>query len=119
MNTFSSETLMLSKISMQFFNEFPILHSELYDKNIKKIKYVGIKDNNFDNIESFLEYGKLQGLTHLVLDGNNMDVEIFKEVFVNEDKYPFLEKIYDSNVNGFETKVKIYKINYELMENID
>ena len=100
-------------------NEFPILHGELYDKNIKKIKYVGIKDNNFDNIESFLEYGKPEGLTHLVVDGNNMGVEIFKEVFLNEGKYPFLEKIYDSNVNGFETKVKIYKINYELMENID
>ena len=100
-------------------NEFPILHGELYDKNIKKIKYVGIGDNNFDTIESFLEYGKLQGLTHLVLDGDNMDVEIFKEVFFNEDRYPFLEKIYDSNVSGFETEVKIFKINYKLIENLN
>ena len=99
-------------------NEFPILHTELYDKNSKKIKFVGIKDNNFDNLESYLKYGKLEGLTHLVLDGNNK-VKIFQEIFVNEDKYPFLEKIYDSNVIGFKTKVKIFKINYELVENID
>ena len=98
-------------------NHFPTLHSELYDGNVKKIKYIGTEDKNFHDIETYLEYGKLQGLTHLVLNENNMGIKIFHEVFVNENKYPFLEKIYDSSEVGFKTKVKIFEINYNTFEN--
>ena len=98
-------------------NHFPLLHSELYDGNVKKIKYISIENKNFHDIETYLEYGKSQGLTHLVLSGNTMGIEIFHDVFENENKYPFLEKIYDSNVVGFKTKVKIFEINYNTFEN--
>ena len=98
-------------------NEFPILHSELYNDNAQKIKYIGMQDNTFEDIKSYLEYGKSEGMTHLVFDENNMKTMIFQDVLNNEEKYSYLEKVYDSNANGFKTNVKIFKIHYELIDN--
>ena len=97
-------------------NVFPILHSDLDDKNFKKVKNVGIRDKNFEDIETYLVHGKSLGLTHLVLDGNNMGTEIFQEVFFNEDRYPFLENIYDSSELGMKKHVKIFEINYQKLK---
>ena len=40
----------------------------------------------------------------------------FNDMYENESKYPFLEKIYDSDDMNLKTKYKIFKINYEKFE---
>ena len=45
-----------------------------------------------------------------------MGTEIFQEVFFNEDRYPFLEKIYDSSELGMKKHVKIFEINYQKLK---
>ena len=39
-------------------------------------------------------------------------------VFHNEQEFPFLTKEYDSKENGYTYHLKLFKINYELLENI-
>ena len=34
---------------------------------------------------------------YFIFNEDSMKVEIFQEIFLNENKYTFLEKIYDSN----------------------
>jgi len=39
--------------------------------------------------------------------------------FKNEEKFPYLTKIYDSSEHGFDYHLKIFKIDYEKFESIE
>jgi len=77
----------------------------------KKFKYSTI---GFDSINDFIKENKKLGLSHIVTDGKNHDSNFTKDIFYNEFNYPYLTKIYDSNKMGYEYKVKIFKINYDV-----
>ena len=73
--------------------------------------------SQYDTIEELLIDGNEQGLTHLVIDQSQKQEEskeFLIEIYKNENKYNFLKKIYDSNNEGFNYKIKIFKIDYEL-----
>ena len=86
--------------------EFPILSSD-FEK-------FPLLDYNANSLEEYLSLGEKMGLTHLVLDGKDSIYRpiFFKEVFENEEKYPYLLKIYDSTDYNFKYHVKIFEINY-------
>jgi len=63
--------------------------------------------------------GKDQGLTNLVIDGSNKNAEFLNDVFFNDEKYPYLEKIFDSSEHGYKYHLKIYKINYSRFESLN
>ena len=52
-------------------------------------------------------------MTHLVLDEKNVNNEFFKNIFDERIRYPFLEKIYDSENEGYKKIVKIFEIDYK------
>ena len=58
---------------------------------------------------------KKNSLTHLVIPINHK-TPFLKEIFHNEVNYPFLNKVYDSEKNQFENKIKIFEINYKLFK---
>ena len=98
-------------------NEFPILQTEIKEK-LGKSKAVIIgkgTSNDFDNLQNYLAFGKSEGMTHLILDGRNMNTEFLNKIFIDETEYPYLIKIYDSHDNGFKKQVKVFKIDYKLM----
>lgn len=76
----------------------------------KKFPIEGFKDP----IE-FMKFNGDKGLTHLVITEENKN-GFFDDVFENEEKYSFLEKVYDSEKLEKENKHKIFKINYEKMK---
>ena len=45
---------------------------------------------------------------------NNVRSEFLIEIYNNENNYNFLKKIYDSNDEGFNYKLKIFEIDYNL-----
>ena len=62
-----------------------------------------------------------QKITHLLLDEINNSSLIndelrlhLRDIFNHENKYPFLVKEYDSRENGFNYHVKLFKIDYDL-----
>tara|TARA_Y100001936_G_scaffold188676_1_gene187024 strand:- start:11951 stop:13537 length:1587 start_codon:yes stop_codon:yes gene_type:complete len=81
------------------------------DGHVKR-KILRIDDMNFESIKLFLTNSESQGITHLIID-NRSEPKFLKEVFLNEEKFPYLTKIYDSNNDNLKYKVKIFEINFE------
>jgi len=75
-----------------------------------------IHTNNYTSLEKFIEISKNNGLTHLVVDGNNGMSQFLNDVFYNDKKYPYLVKIFDSVERGYKYHVKIYKIDFSLFD---
>jgi len=74
--------------------------------------------SQYETIEELLIDGNEQGLTHIVIDQSqkqdNLRKEFLIKIYKNENKYNFLKKIYDSNNEGFNYKLKIFEIDYTL-----
>ncbi len=69
------------------------------------------------NLQEFIIEHKKEGLDHIVVDSIDHGAEYIQDVFHNEEKYPFLQKVFDSKENGYDYHVKIFRINYEVLEN--
>ena len=105
---------------------FPILSSEIKQKvkllaptPVVKIDLSGCKRGDlfcYKSLNEFIDYGKKEGLTHLIADENENRLKWLKDVFYNEEKFPYLTKIYDSSERGYDYHLKIFRINYEKFE---
>jgi len=74
-----------------------------------------------ETLEKYLELGITNGLTHLIVDEKDHPTYrmlFLKDIFDNEDKYPYLLKIFDSKNDDNEYRVKIFKIDYEKFERL-
>ena len=69
--------------------------------------------NNEKHVDEFISKNKEIGLEHLIVDSNFNRPHFIKDIHLNENKFSYLEKIYDSKEEGFNYHVKIFKINYE------
>ena len=58
------------------------------------------------------------GLSHLVVDNRNDRPKFIQDVYDNEEKYVYLIKEFDSTDFGLNHKLKIFKINYEIFDQI-
>ena len=102
---------------------FPILSSEIEEK-VKRIKLYddpAWEDENraiVTSLNEFINYGKNEGLTHLIADENENRPQFLKDVFKNE-AIPYLTKIYDSSEHGYQYHLKIFQIDYEKFEPVE
>jgi uncharacterized protein YnzC (UPF0291/DUF896 family) len=111
-NEFYPESAYFQYVNLN--EKFPNLRNQINDEH----KLISI--SQYNTIEELLVDGKEQGLTHLVIDESqkqdNLRKEFLIEIYKNENKYNFLKKIYDSNNDGFNYKLKIFEINYKLFD---
>ena len=89
-------------------DEFPVLRN-----SFNYFSVIMIPNSEHDSLEELIQFGKENGLKHLVIDTDGDGINYLYDVFNNEEKYPFLEKIYDSRSDGFTYHVKFFKINYD------
>ena len=76
-------------------------------------KITRINSDKFEYVETLiLEYNKQ--FSHIVVDSKDNRPKFFKDIFENEDKYPYLIKEWDTKDEGFAYHVKIFKIDYNL-----
>jgi len=68
--------------------------------------------NNFQSLENMILETQL---THIVADDREDRPEFIKNVFVNGESIKYLEKEFDSRERNLKYNVKIFKINYELL----
>jgi len=92
---------------------------EGYPKLAKDFDFNKIKKFNIDTdtVEEFIKNHRNEGLTHLVIDKNNLQVEFLKKIFVNEKDYSYLFKELDSSELEMKYEIKIFKINYKEFDN--
>ncbi len=101
------------------------------DPNIfKNYKSSRIKDPHPDNYEpgkwvqisihgkdlvDMINNGESYGLKYIAIPGHgSFHFEFLDDVYNNEKMYPYLEKVFDSNDQGFKKfHVKVFEINYE------
>jgi hypothetical protein len=100
----------LDSMRMDSLEEFPILRNDLPTGIPVLYTDYSIK---YDNIEEFIEKNKINGLTHIIVDKGNLRTEIFDDIFLNENKYTYLIKIFDTFDNGYKDyHGKIFEIDY-------
>lgn len=85
---------------------------------VESLKISRISTNNFDTLHEFLKESKDMGLTHIVIDGKDNRPAFLNDIFYNDSKYPYLNKVYDSHDYGYRYHVKVYQINYELFNSL-
>ena len=91
-------------------NNFPVTKNN----SILEIKTL---HTNYFSIMDFIKNNEKNNLTHIVTDDHN-ESKILKDLFLNDEKYPYLVKVYDSIEHGYKYHVKVYKINYnQFIEN--
>ena len=52
-------------------------------------------------------------LTHLIIDNNSNLPDFLNEVYHNEEKFNYLNKIFDSKKMDYKFEIKIFEINFE------
>ena len=109
---------------------FPVMQSEteLKVKVIRTFEHAtcikekaletGCRQYDYASLNEFIDFGKNEGLTHIIADKNPNRPEFLKNVFNNEEKFLYLTKIYDSSEQGYEYHIKIFRIDYKKFQSI-
>lgn len=82
-----------------------------------KFNIITLPTNNYNYLEKHLSDSKDKGLSHLVIDDNEGRQMFLKNIFINENKFTYLKKIYDLEDDGFKYHVKVFEINYKSLNN--
>ena len=108
--SFYPESRYLETVGLMLSHDFPIMSTE-YNYQDKQLRM-----QKMHSLEEIMSVGFDKGLTHLVLDENKHRIEIFQNMFNNEDEFPFLIKEWDSKDEGFKYHVKIFRIDWSIYE---
>ena len=106
-NAFLPESSYLSVTGLTKIDNFPVSSNEYMNKNVKVYWH-----NENDSVVDVIKFGKEKGLTHLIIDDNPNRSQFVKDILINENKFPYLIKEFDSLEHGYEYNLKIYKIDY-------
>lgn len=89
-------------------DKWPVIKDEI------NFKIKIIPTDGFYSLEKYIESSRDKGLSHLIIDDNKNRPDFLKDVFYNEEKYPYLLKQYDSLEHDISYHVKIFKIDYNM-----
>lgn len=90
--------------------EIPIKWPFLFFEEDHQIK--SISTTNYDNLEDFILNSR-EGLTHLIVDNDSNLPKFLQDVYYHEERYNYLNKIFDSKDQGFNHHVKVFEIDFE------
>ena len=105
-NSYETESAYYKVTVIEEMEEFPILRDEVNRKILL------LSTNNVNTIEDFLITNEVKGIKHIIIDNVAKRPEFLKEVFTNEENFPYLKKIYDSKIDGYTYHLKIFEIDY-------
>ena len=106
-NVFHPESEYLGVVGLTKVENFPIPSSNFW-KSENQFWYDETK-----SIENMIKEGERNGLSHLVIDVNENRPQFIKDILINDKKFPYLIKEFDSLEHNYKYELKIYKIDYE------
>jgi hypothetical protein len=80
-------------------------------------KIKAVPTTNHNNLENFIANSRNE-LSHLIIDDNAKLPKFLQDVFNNEEKYEYLNKVFDSKNSGFKHHLKLFEINFEKFDSI-
>ena len=95
----------------------------MFNSNVDNSGHVSREINRifaeeFETLNEFLTESKKNNITHLIVDGKENRANFLNLIYENDNNYPFLKMVYDSQQNGLNYHVKIYLIEYEHFDRI-
>ena len=74
---------------------------------------------NSNSIEEFIKENRYKGLKHLVIDDNPTRPDFIKNILKDEEKFSYLEKIFDSKENDYKYDFRIFQIDFKEFDRIN
>ena len=94
-------------------NKWPIIPIPIKEENYNQsFEIKKISPEKYSSLNDYIKNSKEKGLTHLVINREGNNVKFLQDVFLHEEKYPYLIKEYDSLDHGFNLQIEMYKIDY-------
>ena len=95
------------------YNKWPNLLPYGENRKISSSCCLGVFSTvGYTDVKQFIFENHDNGLTHIIVYQRNTG-DLVDEIFNNESKFPYLEKIYDSESVTDSIRVKIFHINYD------
>ena len=109
---YGQEAGYLALVQLTQVDEFPVNSDEYFPSGPIQVRAT------YNTMSEYIEQAKVDGVTHLILDGGNKSPKLFNDVFYEREKYPFLIKEFSSNDYGYNYLVKIYRIDFEEFDRV-
>lgn len=99
-----------------YIHTIPILEKKIpfiistSENNVKTINY-----EKTVKLKEFIEKNIENNISYIVVDDQKNRPEFFKKLIDDDESYNYLEKVYDSKELGFDYHVKVFKINFEVL----
>lgn len=93
--------------------EFPLLNQKITN-HTEFLRY-----GDAQTLEEYINENRQRGLKHLVVDDNPDRPNFIKDVLANEEKFSYLEMVYDSKERNYEYDFKIFEIDFNEFEKIN
>ena len=107
-NAFTPESYYLSVASLTQVEKFPTDSDKIVKKYIETLDIT-----HFNSLNDLIEFTHENEIKYLIIDEKDRKPIFLKNIFYNEEKYPFLVKDFDSKDYGYVYHLKIFKIDYE------
>ena len=107
-NAFLPESEYLNLVGLTKVEDFPVPSREFMKDSSKNFLY-----DEINSIEEMIKLGEEKNLSHLIIDANKNRPQFIKDVLINDEKFPYLIKEFDSLEHNYKYELKIYKIDYE------
>jgi uncharacterized membrane protein len=95
--------------------EIPSSWPFVFPDEMYKIK--AVPTANYESLESFILDSRTS-LSHIIVDDNPDLPDFLRDVYYNEKKYEYLNKVFDSKDYGFKHQVKFFKIDFQKLDSI-
>jgi hypothetical protein len=100
------------------FSELPDKWPFVFYDETRKIKTIKTSTYNNEQTKEHLDLDNFilnhkNDLTHLIVNDNSNLPEFLQEIYLNEEKFEYLDKVFDSKNVGFGYHVKLFEINFE------
>jgi len=106
-NGYHPEDKYLRPVIAEFSDEFPKEKSLLP----KPIKLINIEE--IPSVTKLIDQYRDEGLEYIITDNKESRPQFIKEIFVGENEFPYLIKVFDSNEHEYNYDVKLFFIDYE------
>ena len=116
---------MVKKSSGEFFftySDDDEMLTEDWDKTKRYFNYPDEADNRLmvygESMDELVSNGEKFGLTHIMSakDGNSF-FSFVDELYENENKYPYLTKVFDAENEDYEKlRIKVFRIDFDVFK---
>lgn len=96
--------------------ELPDKWPFVFRDDMFKIK--SVPTSSYENLKDFISDNR-NDLTHLVVDDNPNLPKFLLNVYYDEKKFPYLNKVLDSKDQGYNHHVKLFKIDFQKFDSLD